>query len=54
MKKISNLTILTVPYNKMFVVSKEKTTSFKNTQINEKLRKKNKELCKKLTKHINK
>lgn len=54
MKKISSLTILTVPYNKMFVVSSDKTTDFKNTQINKKLRTENEEFCKKLTKHINK
>ena len=52
MTKISSLTILTVPCDKIFVVSKDKTASFKNNQINEKLRKQNKELCKKITQYI--
>ena len=53
MTKISSLIILTIPCNKKFIVSKDKTASFKNTQINKKIRKQNKELCKKITHHIN-
>lgn len=53
MKKISNFKILTIPYNKKFVVSSDKTTDFKNIKINQKLRIQNEKLCKKLTKHIN-
>lgn len=54
MKQISNFTILTVPCNKKLVVSKEKTKDFKNISINKKIRKQNKELYKKVTRHINK
>ena len=48
MKKISNLTILAVPYNRTFVVAHNKIEAFKNTPKNKKLRQKNNELIKKL------
>lgn len=53
MTKISNLTILTVPSNRTFVVAHNKSETFKNVPKNEKLRKRNDEFVKKIKIKIN-